>query len=271
MQLNKASKEASHSATGFGKREDHGGKVRSSLPPLREPSRLRVNAVIPRMLLASSKCVSKKRGPRQLPKLILATLIIHLNAACSGSPSPASDTAVASVAATASASPGASKPVGWVLTRDGLGPIPFCVRLDSVARAFPSAVDTTFTAEDDESRWPAKIVHLPDSGVIEFETSWADTVRLSTIRATTRSVTTKHGYGPGTTLGTLIAAGESLSVELPEGVLAIGLEPDEIAFGVDSASEQQFYRQYAHPPRIEMINPAARIVVIAAGHSCRNK
>jgi len=188
--------------------------------------------------------------------------------ACSRSSSSGNATAVNSSRADTNLATGFI-PIGWVLSREGLGPIQFCTPLDSVASVFPSVQDTTFRSEGDRGRWPAKVVHLPDSETIVFESAWNDTLRLSTIRATSRSVKTKKGYGPGTTFGTLIAAGESLLVEVPEGVLVLTLEPDQVALRVDKEAEDAFY-QHDGSPQVAMINPAARIIAIAAGHGCAN-
>jgi len=171
---------------------------------------------------------------------------------------------------------GQSQSPSFVLTKDGLGPVRFCALLDTVNAVFKSVRDTTFVCEDGQCSWPGKIVHIsgsPDSGSIIFEASWADRVRLSGVRVTTALVRTRKGYGPGTMLRALIAAGESLSIELPEGALVVDLSPDDIALGVDSASQRDFHQRYAFQgaPTLSMINPQARIVDMATGHTCTKK
>jgi hypothetical protein len=157
------------------------------------------------------------------------------------------------------------------MSRDGLGPIALCSRLDTVSRVFHDVKDTIFEAEL-STRWPAKVVRY-GHGRISFESSWSDSIRIWRISTTSPDVSTRRGYHVGMTLRELTAAGEHPRVELPEGRVAILLQSDGIGVAIDTASEVEFYSHYdfKRPPRIESISPHARVVEMSTGADCSTR
>ena len=156
-----------------------------------------------------------------------------------------------------------------IMSRRGLGVITLCARLATVNRAFRRVTDTLVEGED-SSRWPAKLVKLGD-GRLAFEASWSDSVRIWRITATSSAVRTMKGYHIGTTFHELSAAGESMTLSLPEGGLVIVLESEGVAVTFDEHSELDFYQRYTDfhaPPRLDMISPEARVRTLFTSGSC---
>ncbi len=183
-------------------------------------------------------------------------------------PQPASAEAILSKLTPAGAS--AQRP-RLVMSHDGLSGIALCSRLDTVNAVFHEVKDTIFEAEL-SSRWPGKVVPY-GHGRITFESSSSDSIRIWRISTTSPDVRTGKGYHVGITLRDLTAAGEHPRVELPEGRVLILLQSDGIGVAIDTASEVEFYNHYdfKRPPRIESVNPDARVMEMTTGADCSTK
>ncbi len=155
-----------------------------------------------------------------------------------------------------------------VLDSNALGSLHACDRLSTINRAFPQARDTVIHGEGD-SRWPAKMAHLDHDTWVIFESSWADTTHLWTIRTNSLRFRTRRGYRVGMKVGDLIKKGEHFTAELAEGQLGLTLVSENIGVGIDASAEAKFpYDWPAGKDATAILDPNARITILAAGGSC---
>lgn len=159
------------------------------------------------------------------------------------------------------------------LTAHGLGPVPFCVSLDSIdpalgAFAVGKSRDTTFVGED-SSHWPGRAATLASGGTVAFESSWLDTVRVWRISTDAPSVRTAHGASVGTAIEQLAAASGPVGLQLLEGQPVLSLAGDSVGALVDTAAERALVDARERGGRAPVVPPGARLrSLVAAGH-CR--
>lgn len=156
-----------------------------------------------------------------------------------------------------------------VMSRRRLGDISLCERLDAVNRVFRHVKDTVLQGQD-TGRWRAKLVHH-GGGLLTFESSWSDSLRIWRITATSAEVRTANGYHVGSTFAELRAAGEAMTLTLPEGGLAVVFDSEGVGATFDEASEQDFYRRYTDfktPPQLDMVGADARVAALFIGQDC---
>ena len=156
-----------------------------------------------------------------------------------------------------------------VISPRGIGPLQLCEKLSRVTAFFPQARDTLMSGEGD-SQWASKIAHLPGSTRITFESSWVDSAHVWRISTNSPAYHTPRGYAVGTLVSALVAKGEKLQFEYPEGFLVI-TAGDSVPFLVDDASAIAFFRRDYERAPLQALDPNARIKELFVSGDCRGK
>ena len=156
-----------------------------------------------------------------------------------------------------------------VISPRGIGPLQLCEKLSRVTTFFPQARDTLMSGEGD-SQWASKIAHLPGSTRITFESSWVDSAHVWRISTNSPAYHTPRGYAVGTLVSALVAKGEKLQFEYPEGFLVI-TAGDSVPFLVDDASAIAFFRRDYQRAPLQALDPNARIKELFVSGDCRGK
>lgn len=166
-----------------------------------------------------------------------------------------------------SGAPPTARPL--VMSHNGLGPLRLCASFRAVDSAF-SGKDTVF--ESEEERWRGKVARY-GGGTLTFESSWVDSTRVWRITASSPDVLTERGYHVGMTVRDLLAAKESLTVEMPEGIVFLLLESEGIGLALDTASQAQFVRRVdpGSASRIQIMSPDARIIEMTTSADCSSR
>ena len=159
------------------------------------------------------------------------------------------------------------------ITATSLGGIAICSPLGAVDRTFVRVSDTVMIGEDGETKWPAKLARLSPAEWVLFESSWVDTARIWRASTNSPRYSTVRGYRVSSTVGALRALGDSLSVDLPEGVLVVTDVRDEVAFTVDDSATAAFRAHYAPPtePQPGDVPSTARLTHLFIGGDCQHQ
>ncbi len=112
--------------------------------------------------------------------------------------------------------------------------------------------------------------HLPGSTRITFESSWVDSAHVWRISTNSPAYHTPRGYAVGTLISALVAKGEKLQFEYPEGFLVI-TAGDSVPFLVDDASAIAFFRRDYERAPLQALAPNARIKELFVNGDCRGK
>jgi len=155
------------------------------------------------------------------------------------------------------------------MTATSLDGFVLCDSLSHVSRAFPSARDTVFVSEQDQTKSPGKIVAAQAGAHVVFRT-WQDRRRVWQISTNSPGVRTSSGLHVGSTIGDALGTGQRLRFDYPEGLLVITLVSDGVMFTVDDSSAARFYRRQfddqEHPLRV--LDRAAKIKELIIGRVC---
>ena len=155
-----------------------------------------------------------------------------------------------------------------LITGTSLAGVNLCDPLTRVDSVFPAARDTVVTSEGEG--WPSRIVALSPDAYMLFESSWADTLHVWRISTNSTRFQSRGGLRVGQTIDRLIANGDSLEFEYPEGGLALNVPRDSVGFLVDDRSTAEFSRRfdYHSNPRT-VLSPRARITSLVIVADCR--
>jgi hypothetical protein len=157
-----------------------------------------------------------------------------------------------------------NRQAGWLLSRDGLGPVRFCAPLDTINVIFDDVRDTVFAYGDDS--WPGKLV---PSRRLSFVASWADPTRIWTIAAETPDVQSATGVKVGDEIAGLLERGEQLVAMEHEGQLVLQLASG-VSLLVDSASEDAYFSRPATDvvPSLDAVPRRARVRELFVSREC---
>lgn len=158
----------------------------------------------------------------------------------------------------------------FAITGASVAGVQLCSALAEVQKAFPSARDTTLYGEGVGPGWPSKIAQLSTNEELIFESSWVDTVHVWRISTNSPHGHTRSGVHVGSTVAVVLATGDSLSFEYPEGILAITATPDSVGFEVDDSAAARFWRHFDyHGDPLHVLDRMATIKTISVGADCR--
>jgi len=150
----------------------------------------------------------------------------------------------------------------------GIGRVRLCQPLSSVRDLFPLARDTIM--EEEELKWPAKIVPLHGNQRLVFEASWIDTSHVWRLSTSSPDYRTPHGYRVGMTLGYLRDKHEALRFGYAEGYIVVTIVSDQVDFLPDDSTARAFLRR---SPRafdsLEDLPRRARIKELFVSGDCR--
>lgn len=170
----------------------------------------------------------------------------------------------------------ASGSAGLTISSAGLAGIPLCAPLSSVARRFPDARDTLIAGEG--ASWRGRIVRRPEGSRLLFESSWADTLHVWRSSTDSRDVRGPAGLRVGAELAPLLAAGEPVEVQEPEGVLLLEFTRHGVAVVVDDSGAAAFFRRQEAAlggrgsatiePQLAWVPASARVRMLAVAGGC---
>ncbi|MCY3019792.1 MAG: hypothetical protein NTW87_12280 [Planctomycetota bacterium] len=159
-----------------------------------------------------------------------------------------------------------------LITRRSLAGVALCTSFDRIDSLFPSARDTV--VESEGQSWPGKLVPVRRDEWILFEGSGPDTNQVWRMSTNSPLVHTRKGLHPGSTIGDVLATGDLLSVEYPEGYLIVELVDENIGIMVDDSSAVRFWQRYHYEEGVDplaVLERSARIAWLIASGSCPDR
>jgi hypothetical protein len=198
--------------------------------------------------------------------LVRPTFLLLVLLACSGERrEPAEQQQVSK------APPAIATVAAFSITGTAMAGVAVCAPLTRVKSVFTAVRDTVMHGESDEVGWPSRIVVLAPGEELLFETSWVDTVHIWRISTTSPHGHTRSGLHVGSTISEVLATGDSLSFEYPEGILAITLARDSVGFEVDDSAATRFWHKFNYTgDPLQVLDHDARIKALGIGADCRH-